>query len=72
MHFLRDKEKREVDFLISRDNNPWIMLEVKSSMNQKLSINLKVFAKQIDVPHIFQVAIEGNILIPIFLRLIDL
>jgi predicted AAA+ superfamily ATPase len=29
LHFLRDKQKREVDFLIVRDGRPWIPIEVK-------------------------------------------
>ncbi len=60
LYFLRDKEKREVDFLVSRDDNPWFMVEVKSSMNQKLSPNLEVFRKQLNLEHVFQVAIDGE------------
>jgi predicted AAA+ superfamily ATPase len=30
LHFLRNKQKQEVDFLIVRDKKPWISLEVKS------------------------------------------
>lgn len=59
LHFLRDKEKREVDFLVSKDDEPWFMVEVKSSMNQPLSSNLALFAKQLNVDHVFQVAIDG-------------
>ena len=29
LHFLRDKQKREVDFLIVRDGQPWLPIEVK-------------------------------------------
>ncbi len=29
LHFLRDKEKREVDFLIVRDGKPWLPVECK-------------------------------------------
>ncbi len=60
LYFLRDKEKREVDFLVSRDDNPWFMVEVKSSINQKLSPNLEVFRKQLNLEHVFQVAIDGE------------
>ncbi|MCP3954175.1 MAG: ATP-binding protein [Desulfobacterales bacterium] len=34
LHFLRDKEKNEVDFLVVIDNRPVMMIEVKSSDNQ--------------------------------------
>jgi predicted AAA+ superfamily ATPase len=60
LYFLRDKEKREVDFLVSRDGKPWFMVEVKSSMNQKLSPNLEVFRKQLNLEQVFQVAIDGE------------
>ena len=29
LHYIRDTAQREVDFLISRDAKPWIMIEVK-------------------------------------------
>jgi len=59
LYFLRDKEKREVDFLVSRNGKPWFIVEVKSSMDQKLSANLALFANQLGVVHAFQVAIDG-------------
>jgi hypothetical protein len=31
LYYLRDKEKHEIDFLIVRDGNPWLPVEVKSS-----------------------------------------
>jgi len=31
LNFFRDKQKREVDFVIVRDGTPWILFEVKSS-----------------------------------------
>lgn len=60
LFFLRDKEKREVDFLVSKDGKPWFIVEVKSSMNQSLSTSLEVFSKQLKVKHVFQVAIDGE------------
>jgi len=60
LYFLRDKEKREVDFLVSKDSKPWFILEVKSLMSQPLSSSLEVFAKQLKVHHVFQVAIDAE------------
>jgi len=60
LFFLRDKEKRELDFLVSRNNKPWFMVEVKSSLNAKLSTNLEVFQRQLHLEHVFQVAIDGD------------
>ena len=31
LHFLRDRDGRETDFLILRDNEPWLMVEAKLS-----------------------------------------
>jgi len=31
LRFVRDKEKREVDFLVLRDRRPWMLLECKAS-----------------------------------------
>ena len=60
LHFVRDKEKRGVDFLVVKDDTPWILVEVKSSVKSKLSPNLSIFAKQLDVEHTFQVGVEGD------------
>jgi len=60
LFFLRDKEKREVDFLVSKDDKPWFIVEVKSSINQPLSASLEVFAKQLKIEHVFQVGIDGE------------
>lgn len=60
LYFLRDKEKREVDFLVSKDGNPWFLVEVKSTMKESLSPNLERFGNQLSVKHIFQVALNGE------------
>ncbi|GJL83990.1 MAG: ATPase [marine bacterium B5-7] len=60
LYFLRDKEKREVDFLVSKDGNPWFLVEVKSTMKESLSPNLERFGNQLSVKHIFQVALDGE------------
>lgn len=58
LYFLRDKEKREVDFVVTRDQRPWFLVEVKSTQNASLSSSLAVFQKQLDAPHAFQVAMD--------------
>ena len=58
LHFLRDKQKREVDFLVSRDGAPWFLVEVKASAKQALSKHLHHFHEKLDVPHAFQVAFD--------------
>ncbi|MFH1996740.1 MAG: hypothetical protein ABIJ27_07115, partial [Candidatus Omnitrophota bacterium] len=53
--FIRDKEKREVDFLVSRDNRPWFLVEVKLSPKDRISKNLVYFQRKIKAKHAFQV-----------------
>jgi len=60
LYFLRDKEKREVDFLVSKDGEPWFIVEVKSTMDTPLSSSLDVFSKQLKIEHVFQVGIDGE------------
>lgn len=33
LHYLRDKEKRELDFLVTKNNSPYLFVEVKSNSN---------------------------------------
>ncbi len=58
LHFLRDKEKREVDFLVSKNKKPWFIVEVKSSENQGISKSLYHFQEMTKAPHAFQVAFD--------------
>jgi len=60
LYFIRDKLKREVDFLVVKDNEPYFMVEVKSSGNQDLSPNLKHFSTVLGVKHAFQVEVEAE------------
>ena len=56
--FIRDKEKREVDFLVSRDSKPWFLVEVKSSLTGGISKNLAYFQKKVKAKHAFQVVFD--------------
>ncbi|OAI48762.1 hypothetical protein AYO45_04230 [Gammaproteobacteria bacterium SCGC AG-212-F23] len=58
LYFLRDKNKNEVDFLITQDKKPWIMVEVKNSGKEPLSSALHHFQSQLHVPHVFQLAFD--------------
>ena len=58
LFYLRDKDKREVDFLIVKNNKPWILIEVKNSAKQSMSENLFYFQKQIQAEHVLQVAFD--------------
>lgn len=56
LHFLRDKEKREVDFLVSRGGRPWMLVEAKVSGSAALSPSLLHFQQQIGADLALQVA----------------
>jgi predicted AAA+ superfamily ATPase len=46
LHFIRDKEGREVDFLITKDKKPEILIEAKWSDDQ-ISKNLSYYSEKI-------------------------
>ena len=58
LFFIRDKEKREVDFLVCKDHQPWFLVEVKSGTNHSLSKGLVHFHKELGTKHAFQVCID--------------
>lgn len=53
LRYVRDKEKREVDFLVLRDRRPWLMVECKSN-DAAPSPHLIRFATALEVPLRFQ------------------
>jgi len=57
LRYVRDKQKREVDFLIVRDRKPWFLVEVKLS-DSHLSASLAYFQQQTKAPHAFQVVVN--------------
>jgi predicted AAA+ superfamily ATPase len=59
LHYLRNKEKHEVDFLIVKNKKPWFTVECKLSQT-KLDTNYQRFQKQLKCPHI-QVVMEKDI-----------
>ncbi|MCL5987032.1 MAG: ATP-binding protein [Actinobacteria bacterium] len=56
--FVRDKEKREIDFLVSHDKKPWFLVEVKLSSKNDISKNLAYFQDKIKAKHAFQVVFD--------------
>lgn len=56
--FIRDKEKREVDFLVSQDKKPWFLVEVKLSSKSGISKNLAYFQDKIKAKHAFRVVFD--------------
>jgi predicted AAA+ superfamily ATPase len=57
--YLRDKEKREVDFVVAREGQPWFLVEVKQH-DESISPALKYFQQQLATPFAFQVVLDAD------------
>ena len=57
--YLRDKEKREVDFVVVRDGAPWFLVEVKHR-ETRLSPALAHYQNQVGAPFAFQVVVDAD------------
>lgn len=55
LRYIRDLQKREVDFVVIRDGQPWFLVEAKHGATT-LSPHLEVFQKQTSAEHAFQVS----------------
>ncbi len=60
LYYVRDTLKREVDFLVVWEKQPWLLVEAKASPEQKLPA-LTTFAEALRVPLRFQVCRKGGI-----------
>lgn len=58
LHYLRDKEKREVDFIVIKNKKPWLLVEAKLKNNKSISPHLYYFQKQLKADYALQVVIE--------------
>jgi uncharacterized protein len=58
LYFVRDKEKREVDFLVTKENKPWMLVEVKLNNNKGVSKSLHYFNNLIKPTFSFQVVLN--------------
>ncbi len=67
LHFLRDNDGREVDFIVTESGKPWFAVEVKSSASD-VSRHLSYFGDRLQIPKLYQVVagqgvdqLRGNI-----------
>src|SRR4030067_310823 len=60
LHFLRDTECREVDFLVIENGKPWLAVEVKSG-SKEISKNLTYCGNRLEIPFLYQVVSENDI-----------
>ena len=59
LRYVRDREKREVDFLLLEDGKPWLLVEAKSG-SAPLDRSLAYFRDRLGVPHAIQVNGAGK------------
>jgi predicted AAA+ superfamily ATPase len=59
LHFIRDKEQNEVDFLVSRDGVPWFLAEVKTK-STRLSPALLKYHGLLATKHAFQLNVDAE------------
>jgi predicted AAA+ superfamily ATPase len=57
LRYVRDRERREVDFIVIRDERPWLLIETKSA-ETKLAPSLEHFQRETGAAHAFQVVID--------------
>jgi len=57
LRYVRDIQKREVDFLVVRNDEPWFLVEVKAS-ETRLSPALLHYHAVLGCPHAFQVVMQ--------------
>jgi predicted AAA+ superfamily ATPase len=60
LHYLRDSDKREVDFLITVKNTPWFAVECKIS-EKRVSNHLSYFSDRLQIPWKYQVIMDKNV-----------
>ncbi|MDO9399308.1 MAG: ATP-binding protein [bacterium] len=60
LYFLRDRDGKEVDFLVTVDKKPWFVVEVKSK-DKEVSKNLIYFVGKLHIPYAYQVIEEEGI-----------
>lgn len=58
LYYVRDKNKNEVDFLITYNNQPWLLAETKMSAKQPISPQLRSFQQQVQAQHVLQIAYD--------------
>lgn len=58
LFYIRDLEKREVDFVVTKNDVPWVLVEVKNSHQKGISKNLYKFQEITGAKYTFQVVLN--------------
>jgi predicted AAA+ superfamily ATPase len=60
LYFLRDKEQREVDFLVTAENKPWFCVEVKRTF-KNIPASLRYFGDKLKIPFVYEIVNQDDI-----------
>ncbi len=58
LYYVRDKDKREVDFLVTKDRKPWFLVEAKASGNKGIPKWLHYYHEKLETRHAFQIGFD--------------
>lgn len=60
LYFLRDKEKREVDFIVTKNDQPWFLVEAKTGANSGIPPSLYYYQELTQAEHAFLVVFNSD------------
>ncbi|MBI4667659.1 MAG: ATP-binding protein [Elusimicrobia bacterium] len=61
LFYIRDREGREVDFLLVKEGKPWVLAEAKLAGDDRRCAPISYFQQRLNVPHAFQVVARGSV-----------
>lgn len=61
LYYLKNKEKKEIDFLITKDKKPWLPIECKLS-DDNLSPNFATYLSHLETSRFLQIILRPNII----------
>jgi predicted AAA+ superfamily ATPase len=59
LHYVRDADKREVDFLMTFEKKPWFAVECKVRADDS-NPSLRYFGERLGIPYLYQIHLEGE------------
>jgi predicted AAA+ superfamily ATPase len=57
LYYLRDVSRREVDFLVTYDKEPWFAVECKTT-SRAVNPSLVYFGERLRIPYLYQITLE--------------
>jgi hypothetical protein len=59
LHYVRDRDGRELDFLVTLDKKPWFAVEAKMS-GDEIAPSTRYFQSRLQIPHVYQIVYDGQ------------